>query len=76
MRYSKPLATPTEDVSLTPPCFGLKSLENKCIKCIWVERCLYDSYMKEIENFKHNSPELYTETKDKFLNSNLLDSLD
>lgn len=75
-RSFKPVAKPTEDASVTPKCFGLKVLENKCIKCIWVERCLYESYLTEITNFKEKTPDLYAETKDRFLNSNLLDSLD
>jgi len=72
----KVLAKPTEDASVTPKCFGLKVLENKCMKCIWYERCLYESYQKEIQAFKTLNPDMYRETKDKFLNSNLLDSLD
>lgn len=76
MAKVKVIATPTEDPSVTPPCFGVKVLENKCMKCIWYERCLYESYSKDIANFKESNPNTYKEIKDRFLNSNLLDSLD
>jgi hypothetical protein len=69
-------AEPTSDASITPKCFGAKVLENKCMKCIWYERCLYESYKKEIQIFKEKNIDIYKEIKDKFLNSNLLDSLD
>lgn len=48
---------PTKGLKRKPRCFGQRVVNNSCIRCVWIERCLHESYKTEIKEFKEKHPD-------------------
>jgi len=58
-----------------PDCFGKNKFINSCIRCPFLEPCLYRSHKDDIKAFKTDEKEIFNKVKDTFLNENILSDL-
>ncbi|MEO0075117.1 MAG: hypothetical protein ABIK31_03285 [candidate division WOR-3 bacterium] len=55
-----------------PKCFGKVLPINKCIKCVWLPRCLYVNLQGAIEDLQKKDPELFAMSKKKLYDMSFL----
>lgn len=60
---------PVKGNAARPACYGQKLVVHDCIRCSWQERCLYDSFLEEIQDFKENRKEEYIRIKGTITNT-------
>ena len=63
------VVAPTKSENRLPKCFGQRVMDNKCIKCVWIQRCTYESNIEEILNLKSVNTEEYIRVKNSVLNT-------
>lgn len=66
---NKPQVTPVKGNAGKPACYGKKLVVHDCIRCSWQERCLYDSFIEEINEFKTAHHEEYLRIRETITNT-------
>ena len=58
---------PTKGRQRKPGCFNTGSVCNDCIRCAWIEMCLYLAHVDQIEAFKEQLPEDYDRIRNNIM---------
>lgn len=58
-----------------PVCYAKKIQKNECIRCLFLETCMRDSFREEISGMKEDNPDVYNEIRKEFYSHNLFDGI-